>query len=139
MDKNFDELDVAENSFTLPRASAIEYLNYAAHTRTDQILDGEDDGEDVAEFMSDIYAMKKDIIEHDYEYVKFFANGMSASGIEIIPMIEGTELRYAVEDVAEWVMNNLDDPVPIIFKSKKNQSLLEHIIKERKNNNANLD
>ena len=131
MEKRFDDYDL-EVGFVLDQTDALNYLDYVARQHTEQILIGEEDHEGMTEIMDDICTMKKDILEHNYEYVKFVECQMSASQIDIVPMIEERELRYAIEDMAEWVLNNLDNPVPLIFKSKKDQSLLERVIKERR-------
>ena len=132
MEKRFEELDITTSSFVLSQVEALNYLDYVARQHTEQVLNGEEDHEGMTELLEDICEMKKNILEHNYEYVKFIECKMSASQIDIIPMIEESELRYAIEDMAEWVLDNLDNPVPLIFKAKKDQALLERIIKERR-------
>lgn len=39
-------------------------------------------------------------------------------------------LKNAIEDLAEWVVDNLDDPTPLVFKDEEAQELLEKIVKE---------
>lgn len=59
---------------------------------------------------------------------------VSASKIDIVPMIEAQELKEAIEDLTEWVLNNCDtsETIPMIFSRNSNQAMLEKFIKERK-------
>lgn len=131
MEKRFNELDL-QIGFVLDRTESLNYLDYVARQRVEQVLSGESGSEGMTEFMESICEMKKSIVEHNCEFVKFIACQMSSSGIDFTPMIEENVLRYTIGDVAEWVLNNLDDPVPLIFESKKEQALLERYVKGRK-------
>ena len=131
MEKRFDDYDL-QAGFVLDRTEALNYLDYVARQHAEQVLNGESDSEGMTEFMESICEMKKSIVEHNCEFVKFIECQMSSSGIDFTPMIEENVLRYSIGDVAEWVLNNLDDPVPLIFESKKEQALLERYVKERK-------
>lgn len=130
MEKKFAELDITTSSFVLNEIEALNYLDYVARQHTEQVLNGEGGTEGMTELLEDICEMKKDIIEHDYEYIKFVECPASASHINIEPMIEESELRYAVEDLAEWVLQNTDGMIPLIYKNKRHQSLLEKYVKE---------
>lgn len=132
MEEKFKGLDVAFGSFTLDQVNALNYLDYVARQHLEQILIGEEDNEGTTEYVEDIMEMKRDITKHDYEFVKFVSSPMSASQIDIIPMIEEQELKEAIEDLTEWVLNNCNtDDMPLIFMKKKHQAMLEQFIKER--------
>lgn len=133
MDKKFDELDVDFGSFTLDKVNALNYLDYVARTHVEQVLAGEEDCMGMTELLEDITEMKRDIATHDYEFVKFVQCDMSASKMCIIPMIEAQELKEAIEDLTEWVLNNCDtsETIPLIFSRNSNQAMLEKFIKER--------
>lgn len=130
MEKEFEQLSI-ENSFTLDEVKALNYLDYVARTHVEQMLAGEEDYKGVEALIEDIIEMKKEIIEHNYEFVKFVECDMSASKICIIPMIEEQELKEAIEDVAEWANNKYNaEDMPLIFKAKKDQALFEKYVKE---------
>ena len=133
MEEKFKDLDVAFGSFTLDQVNALNYLDYVARQHLEQILNGEEDNEGTTEYVEDIMEMKRDITKHDHEFVKFVESPMSASQIDIIPMIEGQELLEAIEDLTEWVLQNCntEDGVPLIFSSKRHQAILEQFVKER--------
>ena len=132
MEDKFKDLDVAFGSFTLNQVEALNYLDYVARQHLEQILIGEEDNEGTTEYVEDIMEMKRDITKHDHEFVKFVSSPMSASQLDIIPMIEEQELKEAIEDLTEWVLNNCNtDDMPLIFMNKKQQAMLERFIKER--------
>lgn len=131
MEKRFEDLDVELGSFTLDEVNALNYLDYVARTHVEQVLAGEEDYTGIEALIEDIIEMKNDIAIHDYEFVKFVKDDMSASQICIIPMIEEQKLKEAIEDVAEWANNNCNaDDMPLIFKAKKDQALFEKYVKE---------
>lgn len=131
--RKFEELNI-ENGFTLDQEDAIKYLEWVAENHARAIMSGVEDAENIEAVFDDLKAMKDDIIRHNHEHIEFVECPASGSGIDIAPLIGETELRYAIEDMAEWVLNNctnLPEDTPLIFKSKKDQALLERIIKER--------
>ena len=134
LEEMFKKLDVSERSFTLSGWEAINYLDYVARTKVEQILCGEEDASGTTEMLEDIIEMKHEIEKHDYECVKFVECDMSASHICILPMIEEQELKEAIEDLTEWVLNNCDAcaPPPLIFGRKKHQDMLDKFVEERK-------
>ena len=85
--------------------------------------------------LEDLYEMKKEIVDKGYGVVEFIECPASASGINIQPLIPKLRLDIAIEDLAEWVMNNCDlsESVPLIFKSDREQKQLEKYIKEMEN------
>lgn len=133
MEEKFKDLDVAFGSFTLDQVKALNYLDYVARQHLEQVLAGEEDHFKIEALIEDIIEMKSDITKHDYEFVKFVASPMSASQLDIIPMIEGQELLEAIEDLTEWVLQNcnIDEGVPLIFMNKRHQAMLEQFVKER--------
>ena len=131
MEERFKDLDVSYGSFVLDEVNALNYLDYVARQHLEQVLNNEEDYEGMTEMLEDITEMKKDIIEHGYEFVKFIECPMSASQINILPMIEEQKLKEAIEDVAEWANNNCNaEDMPLIFKAKKDQALFEKYLKE---------
>lgn len=74
--------------FVLNRKEALDYLDEIAQEQTTLIMNGELDSEGATEMLDDLRTMKQDIIKHDYEYIKFFECPMSASNINIVPMVE---------------------------------------------------
>ena len=74
--------------FVLNRKEAINYLDECAQDQTTLVMKGELDSEGMTEILDDLRTMKLDIINHDYEYIKFVECPMSASNINIIPMVE---------------------------------------------------
>lgn len=131
MEDKFKSFDVELGSFTLDEVNALNYLDYVARTHVEQVLAGEEDYTGIEALIEDIIEMKNDIAIHDYEFVKFVEDDMSASHICILPMIEEQKLKEAIEDVAEWANNNCNaEDMPLIFKSKKDQALFEKYLKE---------
>lgn len=132
MKNEFEQLDI-ENSFVLSQVKALDYLDYVARQHVEQVLAGEEDYTGIEALLEDITEMKRDIATHGYEFVKFVQCDMSASKICIMPMIEEQELKEAIEDLTEWVLNNCDtsETIPLIFSRNSNQAMLEKFIKER--------
>lgn len=131
MEKRFEQLEI-ENGFTLEYYEAIEYLHWCAQERTKQVMNGEEGSECMEAILEDLYEMKKDIIDKGYGVVQFYECPASASNINIEPLIYKRKLDYAIEDLAEWAMNNCDlsESVPLIFKDNREQKQLEKYIKE---------
>lgn len=77
-----------ERGFVLNRQEALKYLDEVAHDHTTMVMKGEEDSEGMTEILDDLVCMKKDIEKHDDEYIKFVECPMSASNINIIPMVE---------------------------------------------------
>lgn len=134
MEERFKDLDIDFGSFTLDEINALNYLDFVARTHVEQALAGNEDYTGIEALIEDIIEMKNDIIEHGYEFVKFVKCDMSASHICIRPMIEEQELKEAIEDLTEWVLNNCDAcaPPPLIFGRKKHQDMLDKFVKERR-------
>ena len=74
--------------FVLRYQEAIKFLEDTAQQHTTMVMNGEEDSEGMTEILDDLYTMKQDIMKHDYEYIKFVECPMSASNINIIPMVE---------------------------------------------------
>lgn len=130
METKFEQLEI-ESGFVLSQVEAINYLDWLARTHADQIMQGDEVIENITELFNDLKEMKDDILKHNWEWVKFNDCPASASGIDIRNLIQETELNYAIEDVAEWAMNNCNlDDMPLIFKTKKDQALFEKYVKE---------
>lgn len=131
MEDRFEKLEI-ENGFTLEYYEAIAYLDWCAQEHTKQVMKGEEGAECIEVIIEDLYEMKKEIIDKGYETIEFIECPMSASNINIEPLISERTLDYAIEDLAEWVMNNCDlsESVPLIFKSDREQKQLEKYIKE---------
>lgn len=131
MEKKFEQLEI-ENGFTLEYYEAIAYLDWCAQEHTKQVMNGEEVSECMEAILEDLYEMKKEIIDKGYGTIEFTECPMSASNINIEPLIYKRKLDYAIKDLAEWVMNNCDlsESVPLIFKCNKEQEQLEKYIKE---------
>ena len=86
----FDDLSL-EEGFVLPQKDAIEFLDDTAQQQTKMVMNGETDSECRDAILEDLYEMKRDIITHDSEYIKFFECPMSASNINIVEMVEKGE------------------------------------------------
>lgn len=130
MEKKFEQLEI-ENGFVLEYYEAIAYLDWCAQEHTKQVMKGGESSECIEAILEDLYEMKKEIIDNGYGAIEFIECPMSASNINIEPLIAKRTLDYAVEDVAEWVRNNCDlsESVPLIFKGNKEQEQLEKYIK----------
>ena len=74
--------------FVLHYDEAIAFLEDTAQAHTTAVMNGDEDSEGMTEILDDLYTMKQDIMRHDYEYIKFVECPMSASNINIIPMVE---------------------------------------------------
>ena len=131
METKFEQLEI-ENGFTLEYYEAIAYLDWCAQEHTKQVMNGKEVSERMEAILEDLYEMKKEIIDKGYGVVQFFECPASASNINIEPLIYKWKLDFAIENVAEWVMNNCDlsESVPLIFKDNKEQKQLEKYIKE---------
>ena len=77
-----------ERGFVLRDSEAIDYLTSVAVEHAKQVMAGNEGSEGMTEILDDLYTMKQDIMNHDYEYIKFVECPMSASNINIIPMVE---------------------------------------------------
>ena len=134
MEKIFEKLEI-ENGFTLEYYEAIAYLEWCAQEHTKQVMNGAVGSESIEAILEDLYEMKQEIVDKGYGVVKFIECPASASGINIIPLIPKLRLDCAIEDLAEWVVNNCDlsESVPLIFKGNKEQEQLEKYIKEKQN------
>ena len=134
MEKIFDKLEI-ENGFTLEYYEAIAYLEWCALEHTKQVMKGEEGSGYIEDVLEDLYEMKQEIVDKGYGVVEFIECPASASGISIEPLIPKLRLDSAIEDLAEWVMNNCDlsESVPLIFKGDKEQEQLEKYIKEKEN------
>ena len=132
MEKIFDKLGI-ENGFVLEYYEAIAYLEWCAQEHTKQVMNGEEGSECIEAILEDLYEMKQEIVDNGYGVVSFNECPASASGISIEPLIPKLRLDRAIEDLAEWVMNNCDisESVPLIFKGNKEQEQLEKYIKEK--------
>ena len=134
MEKMFEKLEI-ENGFVLEYYEAIAYLDWCAQEHTKQVMKGEEGSGCMEDILEDLYEMKQEITDKNYRVVEFTDCPASASGISIEPLIAKKTLDYAIEDLAEWVMNNCDlsESVPLIFKGNKEQEQLEKYIKEKEN------
>ena len=132
MEKKFEQLEI-ENGFTLEYCEAIAYLDWCAQEHTKQVMKGEEGAECIEAILEDLYEMKKEIIDKGYGTIEFIECPMSASNINIEPLIYKRKLDYAIKDVAEWAMRNCDlsESVPLIFKGNKVQEQFEKYIKEK--------
>ena len=77
-----------EQGFVLRDREAIDYLTSVAVEHAKEVMAGNEGSEGMTEILDDLYTMKQDIMNHDYEYIKFVECPMSASNINIIPMVE---------------------------------------------------
>lgn len=77
-----------ERGFVLRDSEAIDYLTSVAVEHAKEVMAGNEGSEGMTEILDDLYTMKQDIMKHDYEYIKFVECPMSASNINIIPMVE---------------------------------------------------
>jgi hypothetical protein len=132
MEKRFEQLEI-ENGFSLEFSEAIAYLDWCAQEHTKQVMKGEEGAECMEAILEDLFEMKKEIIDKGYEVVQFYECPASASNINIEPLIYKRKLDYAIENVAEWAMNNCDlsDSVPLIFEENNIQKQFEKYIKEK--------
>ena len=132
MEKKFEQLEI-ENGFTLEYYEAIAYLDWCAQEHTKQVMNGEEVSECMEAILEDLYEMKKEIVDKGYGVVQFYECPMSASNINIEPLIYKRKLDYAIENVAEWAMNNCDlsESVPLIFEENNIQKQFEKYIKEK--------
>ena len=133
MEKEFEQLNI-EDGFVLRPIKAMRYLDYIAQQHVDKVLTDKEDCIGMTELFEDIVEMKRDIAIHDYEFVKLVQCDTCASKVDIVPMIEAQELKEAIEDLTEWVLNNCDtsETIPMIFSRNSSQAMLEKFIKERK-------
>lgn len=83
----FDDLSL-EDGFVLSQKDAIEFLDDTAQQQTKMVMNGETGSECMDAILQDLYEMKRNIITHDSEYIKFFECPMSASNINIVEMVE---------------------------------------------------
>lgn len=132
MEKRFEKLEI-ENGFALKNYEAIAYLDWCAQEQTKQVMNGEEGAECIEAILEDLYEMKKEIFENNYGTIEFMECPASASNINIEPLIAKKTLDCAIEDLAEWVMNNCDlsESVPLIFENNNIQKQFEKYIKEK--------
>lgn len=74
--------------FVLRDDEAIKYLTDCAIDHAKEVMAGNEGSECMTEIFDDLYMMKHDIEMGSAEYIKFVECPMSASGINIIPMVE---------------------------------------------------
>lgn len=86
----FDNLSL-EDGFVLKRKEAIEFLDDVARQQTEMVMSGMSGSECMDAILEDLYEMKRDIITHDSEYIKFFECPMSASNMNMVEMVEKGE------------------------------------------------
>lgn len=77
-----------ERGFVLRDSEAIDYLTSVAVEHTKEIMAGNEGSEGMTEILDDLYTMKHEIEMGTAEYIKFVECPMSASNINIIPMVE---------------------------------------------------
>lgn len=132
METKFEQLEI-ENGFTLEYYEAIAYLDWCAQEHTKQVMNGKEVSECMEAILEDLYEMKKEIIDKGYGTIEFIECPMSASNINIEPLIPKRTLDYVIEDLAEWAMNNCDlsESVPLIFEENNIQKQFEKYIKEK--------
>lgn len=127
----FEELEL-ESGFTLNGEDAVVYLDWVAMQHTEQVMAGMEATECMDAIFEDLYEMKKDIKQKNYYCVRFFECPMSASGINYEPLIPKSDLNFAITEMAKWIANNLDYPVPLIFRDEKLQKRLDNEVKTLK-------
>lgn len=86
---DFTKLDITEG-FVLAQGRAIEYLKWIAEETVSQAIDNpiELDYENASEIIKDVMLMGREILDRNFEWIKFSECPMSASGIMIKPMVE---------------------------------------------------
>lgn len=77
-----------EKGFVLRYDEAVKYLDAIAIERTKNVMAGVESSECMEGILEDLYEMKKEAVKGDVEYYKFIECPMSASNINIIPMVE---------------------------------------------------
>lgn len=81
------EYDLARG-FVLRCDEAVDFLHNVAIDHTKEVMNGNEDCEGMTEILDDLYTMSKEIENGTAEYIKFVECPMSASNINIIPMVE---------------------------------------------------
>ena len=87
---DYSKLDLNEG-FVLSQYHAIKFLEWSvAHEFAQAIQKGAYgiDSESAGKFMEDVVAMAQDILDKDWEWVKFVATPMSASEMTIKEMVD---------------------------------------------------
>lgn len=77
-----------ERGFVLRADEAMKYLTDVATDHAREVMAGNEGSEGMTEIFDDLYHMMHDIEMGDAEYIKFVECPMSASNINIIPMVE---------------------------------------------------
>lgn len=77
-----------EQGFVLRDSEAIDYLTSVAVEHAKEVMAGNEGSEGMTEILDDLYTMKHEIEIGSAEYIKFVECPMSASNINITPMVE---------------------------------------------------
>lgn len=81
-----------ENGFVLRYDEAVKYLDDTAIEHTMAVMRGEEDSEGMTEILEDLHEMRNEADNvSKAEYFKFIECPMSASNINMIPMVEKGE------------------------------------------------
>lgn len=81
-----------ENGFVLRYDEAVKYLDGVAVEHTMAVMRGEEDSEGMTEILEDLHEMRNEADNTSKaEYFKFVECPMSASNINMIPMVEKGE------------------------------------------------
>lgn len=81
-----------ENGFVLRYDEAVKYLDETAIEHTMAVMRGEEDSEGMTEILEDLHEMRNEADNvSKAEYFKFVECPMSASNINMIPMVEKGE------------------------------------------------
>lgn len=84
---DYSKLDLNEG-FVLSQYHAVEFLRWSVVQEFEQAIQNGVDCENAGAFMEDAVAMAKEIIDKDWEWVKFMTSPMSASEMTVKKMIE---------------------------------------------------
>ena len=87
----FNDLSL-EDGFVLRYDEAVKYLDETAIEHTMAVMRGEEDSEGMTEILEDLHEMRNEVDNvSKAEYFKFVECPMSASNINVIPMVEKGE------------------------------------------------
>ena len=87
----FDDLSL-EDGFVLRYDEAVKFLDDIAIEHTMAVMRGEEDSEGMTEMLEDLHEMRNEADNiSKAEYFKFIECPMSASNINMIPMVEKGE------------------------------------------------